>query len=73
MYSNVNIELYIFITKYMLTIEHNSQLSYGMEFFFNKPHETKIIKIKNTTQKTKKMSNTDPTRKSRVNLGAHEG
>ena len=42
----VNIELYTFITKYKLTIEHNNLLSYGMEFFFNKPHKTKIIKTK---------------------------
>ena len=51
----VNIELYTFITKYKLTIEHNNLLSYGMEFFFNKPHKTKIIKTKkaqatNTTE-----------------------
>ena len=59
-YSNVNIELYTFITKYKLTIEHNNYLSYGMEFFFNKSNKTKIIKTKNTTQKTKRLGTRTP-------------
>jgi len=36
-------------------------------------HRTKTNKIKNTTQKTKKMNNTDPTNIRGVNLRAREG
>ena len=36
-------------------------------------HRTTINKTKNTAQKIRKMSNTDPTKNSRVNLGIREG
>ena len=36
-------------------------------------HRTKTNKTKNTTQKTKGMSNTDPTKKPEVNPGVSEG
>jgi hypothetical protein len=36
-------------------------------------HKTKTNKTKNTTQKIKKMSNTDPTQNPEVNPGVSEG
>jgi hypothetical protein len=50
-------------------VEINNEQSRNTGYIGYTRHMTKIYKTKNTTQKIKKIKNTDPTKNPRVNLG----
>ena len=49
-------------------------ISFMQKLYWKSQHRTQNVTTHNrTAQKTKNMSNTDPTKKPGVNFGAHEG